>query len=199
MLEGDLKVDMLELMKKRRSIRKYEQKPVSFEDLERIIEAGLFAPNAGGRQGTYIVGIQNPEITAHLGRLNRSIFTRSNLTGNHVSNEQPSIIDDPTIKNAFYDAPTICALFGPDNFLHSEADAYCCAENMVLMASSLGLASCIIARGKETFVTPEGRKLMDEWGVPTNYSGECFVLLGYCRGEYPHEKPRKPGRFKIIA
>lgn len=69
---------------------------------------------------------------------------------------------------------------------------------MVLMASALNIASCIVAKGKETFDTAEDREFMKAWDVPEGYSGCCFVLLGFCRGEYPHEKPRKPGRFKII-
>ena len=40
-------MNMLELIKKRRSIRKYEAKQISNDDLEKIVEAGLYAPNAG--------------------------------------------------------------------------------------------------------------------------------------------------------
>ncbi len=46
MLEGDIIMDLLELMKSRRTIRKYQEKQISKEDLEKIIEAGLYAPNA---------------------------------------------------------------------------------------------------------------------------------------------------------
>ena len=31
------------------------------------------------------------------------------------------------------------------------ADAFCMAENMILQATELGVASCIISRGYETF------------------------------------------------
>lgn len=34
-------------------------------------------------------------------------FDRGNLIGNRVSSEQPSVIDDPSIKNGFYGAPTV--------------------------------------------------------------------------------------------
>jgi nitroreductase len=43
-LETDM--NLFELIKHRRSIRKYEDRQVPREDLERIIEAGLYAPNA---------------------------------------------------------------------------------------------------------------------------------------------------------
>ena len=68
----------------------------------------------------------------------------------------------------------------------------------MLEATELGLASCVIARAEATFVTPEGQALQREWGVPDDYEARCFVLLGYCRGEYPAEKLRKPGRSLII-
>ena len=191
-------MDMLEIVKKRRSIRKFEQKQVNSEDLEKIITAGFFAPNAGGRQSPFIVAIRNAEIAAQIGRLDMLALDRRKFSGMHVSAEQPSIIDDESIKNAFYNAPTVCAIFVPEDFPYAIPDAYCCAESMVLMASSLGLASCIVARGQETFSTPEGKEFLKKFGVPEGYAGCCFVALGYCRGDYPHEKPRKPGRYKII-
>ena len=191
-------MNMLELIEKRRSIRQYEKKQVSNADLEKILEAGLFAPNAGGRQSPFIVAIRNLELATRIGRLNMSTFDRKNLAGAHVSSEQPSIIDDPEIKNAFYNAPTVCAIFAPDNFVYGVPDAYCCAGSMVLMATARGIASCIVARGKETFATPEGKESLKKWDVPQGYSGCCFVLLGYCKGIYPNIKSRKPNRYKII-
>ena len=70
--------------------------------------------------------------------------------------------------------------------------------NMVLQATELGIASCIISRGEETFDSEEGRRLMKEWEVPDNYICQGFVILGYIDGEQPSSKPRKHGRVKII-
>ena len=133
------------------------------------------------------------------GRVNLSTFDRSRLMGPKVSAEQPSIIDDPTMKSAFYGAPAVCDVSARRGFLYSIPDAFCCAENMVLEATELGLASCIIARAEATFQTPEGQALQKEWGVPDDYEARCFVLLGYCKGDYPAEKPRKPGRSLIVG
>jgi hypothetical protein len=69
---------------------------------------------------------------------------------------------------------------------------------MVLEATELGLASAIVARAEETFDHELGRKFLDDWGVPADYVARCFVLLGYCRGAYPAEKARKPGRSVIV-
>lgn len=74
----------------------------------------------------------------------------------------------------------------------------CMAENMVLQATELGIASCIISRGEETFDSEEGRKLTGNWGVSENYSCQAFVILGYINGIEPHTKPRRSGRIKIV-
>ena len=199
MLEGAITMDIIDIIRTRHSIRKYQAKQIEREDLEKVIEAGLRAPNAGGRQGSIIVGVHNAKLTEQLGKLNIAQFDRSALLGGYVSDEQPSIIDDPTIKSGFYGAPSVCVIFGPEGFLYSVPDAFCCAENMILEAHSLGLASCIIARGEETFITQEGKKFLADWEIPEGYIARCFVLLGYLDGPEPSPKTLHEGRSKIIG
>lgn len=134
-------MELLELMKHRRSIRKYQDRQISKADLETIIEAGTYAPNAGGGQRSMIVGLHNAALAGKIGRMNVARFDRSKLSGSYVSQEQPSIIDDPSTKSGFYGAPTVCIVFAQKNFLYSIPDAFCCAENMVLMATELGISS----------------------------------------------------------
>jgi len=191
-------MNILELMKERRAIRKYQDRQIERADLEKIIEAGLYAPNAGGGQRARIVAVHNKELEERSGTLNLAHFDRSKLAGGFVSSEQPSNIDDPAIKNGFYGAPTVCVIFGSKNFLYSIPDAFCCAENMVLEAMDLGIASCIIARGEETFDNEIGKALLKEWDIPDTEIARCFVILGYCNGGYPQSKPRKAGRYLIV-
>ena len=191
-------MELLELINYRRSIRKYEDRQIETDDLRKVMEAGLFAPSAGGGQRCLLVAVHNKDTVEKIGRLNVACMDRSRLVGSYVSKEQPSIIDDPTIKSGFYGAPTVCVLFGPKNFLYSIPDAFCCAENMVLEATNLGISSCIIARGEETFANSEGEAYLKQWNIPENYIARCFVLLGYCKGDYPAEKLRKPSRSLIV-
>lgn len=189
---------LMDIIKARHSIRKYTDEQISREDLEKILEAGNYAPNAGGGQRSMMVAVHDRELTARIGIMNLARFDRSHLAGSYVSKEQPSSIDDPTMKNGFYGAPTVVCIFGQNNFLFREADAFCIAENMVLQATELGIASCIVSRGAETFVSEEGKALVESFGVPDNYTAICFVILGFIDGEAPHTKPRKAGRVKIV-
>ena len=189
---------LMDLIEARYSVRKYTERQISREDLELILKAGNYAPNAGGGQRSMLVGIRNSELTTKIGRMNLVGFDRSKLMSSYVSKEQPSVIDDPSMRNGFYGAPSVVTVFGQDHFMFRIADAFCCAENMILQATELGISSCIISRGEETFASSEGRELLKEWEVPENYSAICFVILGYIDGEQPHTKPRRPGRVKII-
>ncbi len=189
---------LMDIIKARHSIRKYTDNQICRKDFELILEAGNYAPNAGGGQRSMMVSVHNAELTAKIGRMNLARFDRSRLLGGYVSSEQPSSIDDPTIKNGFYGAPTVIAIFGQDGFAFRVADAFCMAENMLLQATELGISSCIISRGEESFISDEGQALLREWNVPENYSAVCFVILGYINGEQPHTKPRRPGRIRIV-
>jgi nitroreductase len=189
---------LIDTIKSRHSIRKYTDRQVSREDLELILEAGNFAPNAGGGQRSMMVAVRNAELTRKIGIMNLGMFDRRGLIGSYVSKEQPSVIDDPTMKDGFYGAPCVVAIFAQSNFMFRVADAFCIAENIVLQATELGISSCIISRGEETFVSEEGQKLLHEWNVPENYTCQCFVILGYIDGDVPQSKPRKPGRVQIV-
>ncbi len=191
--------DILEIMKERRSIRKYTDQKISDEELEKIVEAGLYAPNAGGGQRSMLLVMNDKELVEKVGRINAGCMRRDNLAGGYVSKEQPSLIDDPTIKSGFYGAPTVVAVFAQKNFLYNVPDAFCCAENMVLEAYNLGISSCIVARGEETFATLEGQQYLRKWNVPENMECKCFVLLGYIDGIYPTVKPRRDGRVIIVT
>ena len=54
-------MDVKEAILSRRSIRAYEDRPIRREDLEDILEAGMYAPSAVNFQPWYFVAIQNPE------------------------------------------------------------------------------------------------------------------------------------------
>lgn len=129
--------DILDIMKERRSIRKYTDQKVSDDNLEKILEAGLYAPNAGGGQRSMLLVMNDKDLVEKVGRLNAGCMRRDNLAGGYVSAEQPSLIDDPTIKSGFYGAPVVIAIFAQKNFLYNILDAFCCAENMVLEAYNL--------------------------------------------------------------
>ena len=55
-------MDFFKIIEERRSMRKYAQKPVEDEKLQRILEAANRAPSAGNLQGYEIYVVRKPEL-----------------------------------------------------------------------------------------------------------------------------------------
>lgn len=188
--------EVLENMMTRRTIRRFKKEQISEEELQAVLDAGMYAPSAGGRQGVLFVVSQNREMNEKLGRIKRNNSTVKMSTDTvYISKEQPSIADDPNIFNAFYDAPTVITLFVPKNFLFAPYDASAAAENMLLAAHSIGLGGCYIGSAWESFADPYGQDILREWNIRTDYFAALHVLLGYPKDEQaPMAKARKEGR-----
>ena len=65
--------------------------------------------------------------------------------------------------------------------------------NLMTAAAALGLGSCWINRAMELFDRPEGKALLQKWGLPETYRGVGNCILGYVDGDLPAPKPRKDG------
>ncbi|MGI5989486.1 MAG: nitroreductase family protein [Lachnospiraceae bacterium] len=172
--------DILEVLKTRRSIRKYQDKPVPDELLEKIIEAGLYAPTGMNRQDAIILEITDPETLRTLGLINGKIMGQDNFDG-------------------FYGAPALLCVLAEKDSPIAVYDGCSVISNMINEAASLGLGSCWIHRCKEQFETPEGKEILKKAGIdPDKYVGIDNVAVGYTDGELPAAPARKSGRvFKI--
>jgi len=194
--------DIFETILHRRSIRRFEPKQIEEAALQQILQAGLYAPSAGGRQGVIFAVCQDREANERLGKIKRANSQPRMATAtSFVSREQPSIADDPKLKNAFYDAPTVITMFAPKNFLFSVDDCAVAAENMMLAADALGIGSCYIGQGWTAFADPYGQEILQQWNIPADHYAVMQLLLGYAKegDKHPTAKPRKEGRVLRIG
>lgn len=185
----------------RRSIRRFDSRQIEESALQEILQAGLYAPSAGGRQDVIFAVCQDREINERLGRIKRAnSHPRMATATSYVSREQPSIADDPKLTNAFYDAPTVITFFAPKQFLFSVDDCAVAAENMMLAADALGIGSCYIGQGWPAFADPYGQEVLKNWRIPTDHYAVMQLVLGYPRegDRHPTPKPRKEDRVLYI-
>lgn len=193
--------EVMQTILHRRSIRRFDTRQIEESALQEILQAGLYAPSAGGRQGVLFAVCQDRAVNERLGKIKRAnSHPRMATGGNYVSREQPSIADDPALTNAFYDAPTVITLFAPKDFLFAVDDCAVAAENMMLAADALGIGSCYIGQGWPAFADPYGQEILRQWAIPTNYYAVMQLLLGYPRpgDTHPAPKPRKNDRILRI-
>lgn len=188
--------EMIEKIMTRHAIRQFQDKQVEEDILDQILQAGLYAPSAGNNQYSRIVVCQDKAINQALGKISRWMqFKGKDPKGiaHSVSSDQPSIMDDFSIMDGFYGAPTVLHLFtrkGPYN----HDDAVFMAENMWLAAHFLDIGACYIGRAQETFNTEYGSDLKKQWSIPEDMEAVGHLILGYREGPLPKDKPRKEGR-----
>ena len=60
----------LEMLKHRRSVRKFQTKQIETEILNQILEAGTYAPTANGKQQPVIVAVQNADTVMKIDTIN---------------------------------------------------------------------------------------------------------------------------------
>lgn len=66
--------ETLKDLKERRSVRAYKAEQIKDEELEQVLEAGLWAPSGMGQQPVVFVAVQDPETREQLRKMNASIM-----------------------------------------------------------------------------------------------------------------------------
>ena len=171
---------VMECILKRRSIRSFKAQMPKKEDIDQIIEAGLYAPSGHGAQSTIILAVTNKELRDRISKDNYRVVGREVNT-------------DP-----FFGAPVILIVLADRSSSNRAYDGSVVMENMMLAATSLGLGSIWINRAREEFETEEYRQLLKDLGIEGEWEGVGHCAVGYIEGEVPQAAPRKPGRVYYV-
>lgn len=163
---------IIECLVDRRSVRAYSSKQISEEQLEQILQAGMYAPSGMGRQPCVMVAVQDPETVRLLSRLNARVLGSEGT--------------DP-----FYGAPTVIVVLADKSSFTYLEDGSLVMGNLMNAAHAIGVDSCWIHRAKETFESKEGKDLLKKWGISGDYVGIGNCILGYRSGPYPTARQRK--------
>lgn len=165
--------EVIELMKKRRSVRSYTDEVVSDEVLDTILEAATYAPTGSGKQSPIIVAVKDQETRNLLSKLNAKVMGSDT---------------DP-----YYGAPVIVLVLADGNRGSYIEDGSGVLNYILLAAKACGVDSVWVAREKEIFDSEEGKALLKKWGLPDHLRGVGAAALGYNAGEEPEAAPRKDG------
>lgn len=172
--------DIIQNMKERRSIRKYTAEMPKKEDLDQIIEAGLYAASGRGEQDVIIIAVTDKEFRDKLSAANAKIAGA------------------PEGFDPFYGAPVVLIVLADKNWPTHLYDGSLTMGNMMLAARSLGLGSCWIHRAKEEFESEEYKAVLKELGLEGEWEGIGHCIVGYPDGGFPEAAQRKPGRVYSI-
>lgn len=139
----------------RRSIRKYTDKNILDEDLRLILDAGMCAPSAGNEKPWHFIVAKNKDKLAQLANVHEYSLMIANCN------------------------TAIIVLGDTDQEVHKGMwvqDCSACIENMLIMATSLGIGSVWVGvhpvEKRETFIR-------NMYGLPQNIIPFAVVSLGY--------------------
>jgi nitroreductase len=152
LIKFQTKVDILNLLRSRRSIRAYQDKPISQDLLLQILEAGRWVPTGANLQPWHFIVVTDPETRKEIGKGARFFFIKS-----------------PHVEKA----PVVLILgFDKRKGKYGRYDATLAGGNMMTMATSLGLGTCWIGAFDE-------KKVKEILEIPESIEVIALITLGY--------------------
>lgn len=175
--------EILKVIKSRRSIRKYKAEQIADSELQQILEAAIYAPNAMNQQKWHFSVIQDKEVIDRMVDIIKENIMNSDIEFLKGRASTPDY-------HTFHHAPTVVMISGEENSRFIQIDCGLAAENMALAAASLDIGSCVITSPDLLFMSEKGNAMKKELGFPDGYKYICTVTLGYKDCENPDAPPR---------
>ncbi len=176
----------------RRSVRSYEARPVPKELINKILNAGVWAPSGMNTQPWRFTIIEKGEVIDSLSRRTKELVMQSMPL---PENLQAAFKSDKDV--VFYGAPLLILIsvqkkaeWRTVNLL----DSGLAAQNMFLAAYQAGLGSCFI--GFAAFLNQDPGALA-EVGIPEDHELIAPLIFGYPK-EIPGPKSREVKVLKWI-
>ena len=164
-------MDAMQNLLNRRSIRKYKPDMLPREIIEKIAEAGTFAPTGKNQQSPIIIAVTNKALRDRMSALNAAVLGSDS---------------DP-----FYGAPVVLVVLAERSNPNHVYDGALVMGNLMLAAHAMGVGSCWINRARQVYDSEEGKAILRELGIEGDYEGIGNCILGYVDGEVPPARPRK--------
>ena len=146
----------------RRSIRKFQDKPIPKEILEMLVMAGYYAPSGHNMQTWKFTVLQNQEDIERLKEVTVATSKANNIYCYGFENPAAIIIISNDSRNQY-----------------GCQDASCAAENIMLAAHSYGIGSVWLNPLMKLRQEEPAKSLLTKYYIPENHTIWCMVALGY--------------------
>lgn len=164
-------MELFEAIKSRRSIRKFKEDIPDDESIERIIEAGIWAPSAGDLQSWNAVVVKDEQTKVRIAL---------------AAYVQEFIAKAPVVIVMCANRANAGARYGErGRELYCIQDAACAAQNMMLAAYALGLGAAWVGAFKD-------EDIVNLLNLPDYLRPVALIPLGY-----PDEEPETPPRRNV--
>ena len=184
-----------ELLKKRRSIRKFKDAPVSVEVAKEIIKDSTLAPNAGNEQPWKYIIVNDKDMLKRISDESKKNFlARIAANPEDYAKKYQGMLRNESF-NVFYNAPSLVMILGNSDLKNVHVDCALAAAYFMMAATCRGLGTCWVNLGTEIH-DPE---LIHMLGIPGNSIIVAPIIVGYPE-KIPHTpKRREPEILKTIT
>lgn len=192
-------MELMDAIRQRRSVRKYEEIPVPDEVLQEVLEAGLYAPSAVNRQPWFFVVIRSKERMDKLTETMNYVSQAIEPNLKRRFERHPEVVKDTTAFVRRLGGAPVCILafrLKPDDVddaLSTTQSVAAAIENILLAAVDKGLGGCWLTAPVEAKVGEQIREAF----APDKGALVAMVTLGY-PAQTPKMPPRRDGRYIMI-
>ena len=173
-------METFEAIMTRRSTRDYSEKPVKGCLLEKVVEAGRYAPSGCNSQTNHFLVITDKEVIRKLAGLVESAFSRMEVREDMYISMKNSIRKAKEGGYVFcYNAPVLVVVANQADYGNNQADVSIAIENMMVAANSMDLGSCYINQLKWLNDDPEITAYLRSLGMKDSEKVYGSMILGY--------------------
>lgn len=182
---------VLDTIKKRRTTRAYLSEQIKKEQLQIVLEAGLYAPSAHNQQSWHFTVIQNQNLIAELNKVSKEIAKDS-------SDEMIKKMASNETFNVFYNAPTLILVSGNKSSMMPQVDCAAASENMLIAAESINLGSCWNGFVSFIFNSDRREEYIKKLKIPEGYDPYYAIAIGYKKTEVINAPKRKGNNITFL-
>jgi nitroreductase/NAD-dependent dihydropyrimidine dehydrogenase PreA subunit len=203
--------NLMKIIRARRSIRRFQDKAIPREEIEKILEAMRYAPSGSNLQNWHYIVITDPEKIQHFASevmklfyLVKKVLKIKFLVRWFVSKTTRELLLDPKTKHSmeqlisdykagrdviFYKAPCVVILHSPEYGNIAGADGGIALTHGMFAAQALGLGTCWIGFAQEAL---HRNKTLRKWlNIPKGRKCYGVFVLGYPDVRFQRTPPRR--------
>ena len=174
----------------RRSTRRYSEEMPGRELVEKVIEAGRYAPSGSNSQKTHFIVFMDNSILADMAKLVRDEFAKMEAGPDTYISLKNSINASKKGDYVFhYGAPIFIVVANSKGYGNAMADSACALENMMIAANALDLGSCWINQLHWLDENDAVRSFMYKYGLKEDETITGGLILGYSEAGEPIREP----------
>ncbi|MEE9611805.1 MAG: nitroreductase family protein [Desulfatiglandales bacterium] len=163
--------ELTEVIKRRRSVRKFEPKPISEEIIRDILDCARLAPTANNLQPWLFGAVTDPSIRREIAELTEY--------GKFIKEAHSTVLDELTEYGKFIKDCAVCfAVFADSTKKYFLEDGCAATENILLACTAHGIGSCWVAGHKKDYAESV-RQLLN---VSEPYTLIALIAAGYSGG-----------------